>query len=227
MIEKAWNLRSFEEQLALAWRFDGSPLRFGSHRLSPAPAAFRKASAVLRDLLTCAGVGWAEASIALREVGLDLGLQELIRQANDNAGEVGNDVIASRREELRREEKPPGALGARPRIVVAMVVRQAMTWTAIGGVIGMTLAFLLTRFLEALLYGINPADPATFGGVLPLLAGVTFVAALVPALRARWTRARRCESPDRSGRRFRRGTRALSPRVLPCAACPSIRTSRP
>jgi hypothetical protein len=95
MIEKAWNLRSFEEQLALAWRFDGSPRRFGSHRLSPAPAAFRKASAVLRDLLTCAGVGWAEASIALREVGLDLGLQELIRQANDNAGEVGNDVIAS------------------------------------------------------------------------------------------------------------------------------------
>jgi putative ABC transport system permease protein len=65
-----------------------------------------------------------------------------------------------------------------------MVVRQAMTWTAIGGVIGMALAFLLTRFLTALLYGISPTDPATFGGVMMLLAAVTFVAALVPALRA-------------------------------------------
>jgi putative ABC transport system permease protein len=65
-----------------------------------------------------------------------------------------------------------------------MVVRQAMTWTAIGGAIGVTLAFLLTRFLETLLYGISPTDPATFAGVILLLAGVSFVAALIPALRA-------------------------------------------
>jgi predicted permease len=76
------------------------------------------------------------------------------------------------------------ALGATPREVAAMVVRQAMTWTAIGGAIGVTLAFLLTRFLETLLYGISPTDPATFAGVILLLAGVSFVAALIPALRA-------------------------------------------
>ena len=71
-----------------------------------------------------------------------------------------------------------------PRVVAGMVVRQAMTWTAIGGVIGIALAFLLTRFLTALLYGISPTDPATFAGVILLLAAVTFVAALVPAMRA-------------------------------------------
>jgi ABC-type lipoprotein release transport system permease subunit len=48
----------------------------------------------------------------------------------------------------------------------------------------MALAFLLTRFLEALLYGISPTDPATFADVIVLLAGVSFFAALIPALRA-------------------------------------------
>ena len=76
------------------------------------------------------------------------------------------------------------ALGATPRGVATLVVRQAMTWTAIGGAIGVTLTFLLTRFLATLLYGISPTDPATFAGVILLLAGVSFIAALIPALRA-------------------------------------------
>ena len=76
------------------------------------------------------------------------------------------------------------ALGATPGAVTLMVVRQAMIWAGAGAVIGMTLAFLLTRFLDALLYGISATDPATFGGVALLLVLVTLVAALVPAVRA-------------------------------------------
>lgn len=76
------------------------------------------------------------------------------------------------------------AIGATPRAVVVMVVRQAMTWTLTGAVIGIALAFLLTRFLSAFLYGISPTDPLTFGGVALLLALVACVAALVPAVRA-------------------------------------------
>ena len=76
------------------------------------------------------------------------------------------------------------ALGATPGAVTLMVVRQAMIWTGAGAVIGMTLAFLLTRFLDALLYGISATDPVTFGGVALLLGLVTLVAALVPAVRA-------------------------------------------
>jgi putative ABC transport system permease protein len=43
---------------------------------------------------------------------------------------------------------------------------------------------LLTRFMSGLLFGVEATDPATFGLVAPGLAGVVFVASLIPALRA-------------------------------------------
>ena len=64
------------------------------------------------------------------------------------------------------------------------VVRQTMSWTVGGAVIGLTLALLLTRFLASFLYGISPTDPVTFGGVTLILTLVAGVAALVPAVRA-------------------------------------------
>ena len=76
------------------------------------------------------------------------------------------------------------ALGATPQSVAGMVVRQAMTWTAAGMVLGLGLAIGVTRFLAALLFGISPTDPWVFGGVILLLSLVAFTAALVPALRA-------------------------------------------
>jgi predicted permease len=76
------------------------------------------------------------------------------------------------------------ALGAAPGAVVALVVRQAMMWTVTGGGIGIALAIVLTRFLESLLYGIDPIDPWTFGSVTLLIAAVASLAALVPAMRA-------------------------------------------
>jgi ABC-type antimicrobial peptide transport system permease subunit len=76
------------------------------------------------------------------------------------------------------------AVGATPRSVAAMVVRQAMTWTIAGVAIGIGLALVLTRFLESFLYGVSPTDPWTFAGVTLLLALVACVAALAPAVRA-------------------------------------------
>jgi ABC-type antimicrobial peptide transport system permease subunit len=76
------------------------------------------------------------------------------------------------------------AVGATPREVAALVVRQALRWTAIGAVIGIGLALALTRLLESFLYGINATDPWTFGGVTLLLVIVALAAALIPALRA-------------------------------------------
>ena len=76
------------------------------------------------------------------------------------------------------------AVGASPRAVASMVVRQAMAWTAVGGGLGIALAYIGTRFLGSLLYGISPTDPLTFGAVGLSLAGVATLAALVPALRA-------------------------------------------
>jgi putative ABC transport system permease protein len=76
------------------------------------------------------------------------------------------------------------AVGATPPLVLAMMLGQAMTWTVVGAAIGLGLAFVLTRFLETLLYGISATDPVTFGGVTLLLVLVASLAALVPALRA-------------------------------------------
>jgi predicted permease len=76
------------------------------------------------------------------------------------------------------------AVGASPRTVASMVVRQAMAWTAVGGGLGIALAYAVTRFLGSLLYGISPTDPLTFGAVGLSLASVASLAALIPALRA-------------------------------------------
>ena len=76
------------------------------------------------------------------------------------------------------------AIGATPRAVATLVVRQAMTWTAAGAVIGIALAAALTRFLASFLYGVSPADPWTFGGVSLLLVLVACAAAIAPAVRA-------------------------------------------
>jgi predicted permease len=76
------------------------------------------------------------------------------------------------------------AIGATPRAVAAMVVRQAMTWTIAGTAIGVGLALALTRFLETFLYGISPTDPWTYATVTVVLALVAGAAALAPAVRA-------------------------------------------
>jgi predicted permease len=76
------------------------------------------------------------------------------------------------------------AVGASPRTVAAMVIRQALIWTGAGAVIGMALALLSTRFLTVFLYGISPVDPVTFVSVVVLLFGAAAAGAVSPALAA-------------------------------------------
>jgi predicted permease len=76
------------------------------------------------------------------------------------------------------------ALGARPGDVVRLVIGQGMVMVGVGAAIGLVLAFAGTRPLGSFLYGVNVSDPTTFLGITLLLAGVAFVATMVPALRA-------------------------------------------
>jgi predicted permease len=76
------------------------------------------------------------------------------------------------------------AIGATPRDIGALVVRQALAWMGTGTLIGLGLALLVTRFLAAFLYGINPMDLLTFVSVPVLIALVAGVAAFIPARRA-------------------------------------------
>jgi ABC-type antimicrobial peptide transport system permease subunit len=49
---------------------------------------------------------------------------------------------------------------------------------------GLAAAFLLTRFLASLLFGVTPLDPIAFGAVAALLSGAGLLASLLPARRA-------------------------------------------
>ncbi len=76
------------------------------------------------------------------------------------------------------------AVGATRADILGLVVRQGMTLTALGIAIGISGAALASQALIALLFGISRLDPATYIGVIVLLAGVSAVACGVPAWRA-------------------------------------------
>jgi len=76
------------------------------------------------------------------------------------------------------------ALGARSRDVLAMVLRQGLVLTGVGICIGLFGAIALTRYLEGMLYGVQPLDPTTFGSVVALFTAVAFIASYLPARRA-------------------------------------------
>ena len=76
------------------------------------------------------------------------------------------------------------ALGAQPRNVFGMIVRQGLGAAAAGLTLGLLGAAALGRVLTSLLYGVKPTDVLTFVGVAGVLLGVVLAACLVPARRA-------------------------------------------
>lgn len=76
------------------------------------------------------------------------------------------------------------ALGAQKRDVLRLVGGQGLALIVAGGVLGIALAMVATRSLQALLYGVNPADPPTVVAVCVTLGLVGFVACYIPARRA-------------------------------------------
>ncbi len=76
------------------------------------------------------------------------------------------------------------ALGATPQHILALVVRQGMTLALSGVAIGLAGAFLLTRLMRSLLFGVNATDPLTFAAISALLTLVALLASYIPAQRA-------------------------------------------
>jgi putative ABC transport system permease protein len=76
------------------------------------------------------------------------------------------------------------ALGARPADVVRMLLRESLVRVGVGVVIGLAVAFVATRALASMLYGIAPSDATTFIATAVLLAAVAVLATWLPARRA-------------------------------------------
>jgi predicted permease len=76
------------------------------------------------------------------------------------------------------------ALGARRTDVLQLTVKQGLKFVGAGMLLGLLAAFLLTRVLASLLFGINATDPMTFVGISLVLFAVAILATYVPALRA-------------------------------------------
>lgn len=76
------------------------------------------------------------------------------------------------------------ALGARRGDVQRLVVAQGLRLVLVGLGIGLAASIGLTRFLESLLFGVTPTDPATFAAISGVLVAVALAAVFVPARRA-------------------------------------------
>jgi putative ABC transport system permease protein len=89
-------------------------------------------------------------------------------------------MVTQRRHEIATRM----ALGAQQRDVLALIIRQGMVLVAIGAGLGLFTAYLATRLVATLLYGVSPNDPLTFAGVAVLIAVVSLLASFFPAYRA-------------------------------------------
>jgi predicted permease len=76
------------------------------------------------------------------------------------------------------------ALGAEPRDILSMVLRQSIGIVALGLAVGLAAAFAGTRAIANLIVGIKPTDPLTFATVIILLSAIALIACWIPARRA-------------------------------------------
>ena len=76
------------------------------------------------------------------------------------------------------------ALGARRSQVIALVLRRGLILTITGVAIGLVAAAASARYLQSMLFGVEPLDPITFAQVAIAFSIVSAIASYLPARRA-------------------------------------------
>jgi putative ABC transport system permease protein len=168
MREMTLQLRTATEPLGLA-----ATLRQTAREINP--NAFVREISTLDEQL-------AQALAQPRLTALAAGLLGLLALALAATGLYG--VMAYSVTRRTQEIGIRMALGARAADVLRLIVKQGLALTLTGTGIGLLLAFVVTRLLTKLLYGVGATDPATFAGVALLLIAVALVACYLPARRA-------------------------------------------
>lgn len=93
-------------------------------------------------------------------------------------------VVAYRVRQREREIGIRLALGARPSSMAKKVVSQGVQHAIAGIAIGLPAAFLLSRVMSSMLFGVTTHDPLTFASLPILIVAVTSLACYLPARRA-------------------------------------------
>jgi predicted permease len=93
-------------------------------------------------------------------------------------------VMAYTLQQRTREIGIRVALGAQPGNVVRMVMKEVVAIIGIGFAIGLPAAWLSSKLVASLLYGIQPDDPVSIGAAMAVLAGIALLAGYLPAARA-------------------------------------------
>jgi predicted permease len=164
---------------AIALRTTGNPMSF-------APAVRARLAAIdpnqpvyyvmtLRQLIAASTVGLAYLATMMGA----LGAGALVLCALGLYG-----VVAYSVSERQQEIGVRVALGAGPRQILSMVLRQGGRLAALGLVIGLPLSFGLARLLASLLFGASAAEPLSFAAAAVVLIGVALLASYVPARHA-------------------------------------------
>ena len=134
---------------------------FSTRRLSDATAGSLYAQRIAASLLSVVG----GISLLLAAIGLYSVMSFAVSQRTHEMG-------------IRM------ALGARPRAVLGLVVRQGLRLTIPGLLIGGVIALAAARMAGGMLIGVNGSDPLTFGVAVAFLGLVAGVASYLPARRA-------------------------------------------
>ena len=93
-------------------------------------------------------------------------------------------VVAYRVRQREREIGIRLALGAHPGAMAQSVIAQGVQYAAAGIALGVPAAFLLSRLMASLLFGVTARDPLTFVALPVLIVAVTTLACYLPARRA-------------------------------------------
>jgi putative ABC transport system permease protein len=76
------------------------------------------------------------------------------------------------------------ALGARPARLVGMVMGSALRMVSVGVMIGLPLAWMASRLIARMIFGVRSTDPMTIAAAIAILGSAGLAAAAIPARRA-------------------------------------------